>query len=170
MPRHHATIAVFFCLTLCAACAELDRNMSTLTGTRPSPSSMTGMTEQELLRQWGVPDSNYADSQGDRHLSYRYERGTNYGSTPRRAQDAQAAPVYYRDTYTEKTDSSTHTESSSPGSYSSHTETTKTGSGVRWSAPNPAYGTGYAHGPICSTTFLVRNGIVQDYTTRGPCL
>jgi len=168
--RYVAVIAVSFYLTLCAGCAELDRNMSTLTGTRASPSSLTDMTEQELLRQWGTPGSSYVDTQGNRHLSYSYEKGTNYGSTPHRTQNAQA-PVYYKDTYTEKTKTSTRTERSSPGSYTTRTETTKTGSGVRWSVPNPAaYTPGYAHAPVCTTTFIVRDGIVRDYRTSGPCL
>jgi hypothetical protein len=66
--------------------------------------------------------------------------------------------------------SSTVTKESSSGSSSSHTESTTTGSGVRWSVADPAYGQGYAHEPMCTTTFVVRNGIVQDYSTRGPCL
>ena len=167
--RDCAVMVISVYLTLCAGCAELDRNMSEFTGTRPAPFSMTGMTEQELLRQWGAPGSSYVDTQGNRHLSYSFERGTNYGSTPRRVQDAQA-PVYYRDTYTEKTKTSTRTERRSPDSYTTRTETTKTGSGVRWSAPNPAaYTPGYAHAPECTTTFIVRDGIVRDYRTWGPC-
>ena len=169
MPRRCITVlAVSFCLILCAACAELERNMSDFTGTRAAPYSMTGMTEQELLRLWGTPGSSYADTQGNRHLSYSYEMGTNYGSTPRRV-DAQA-PVYYRDTYTEKTKTTTRTEKRSPDSYTTRTETSKTGSGVRWSVPNPAaYTPGYAHAPVCTTTFIVRDGIVRDYRTWGPC-
>ncbi|MCL2123007.1 MAG: hypothetical protein FWH34_02850 [Desulfovibrionaceae bacterium] len=166
--RYVATTAILFCLFLCAGCAELDRNVSAFTGVRPSPSSMTGMTEQDLLHQWGVPDASYTDSQGNRHLSYRYEQETNYGSTPRRAQDSHI-PVHHRDTYTEKTKSSTRTESSSPGQYTTRTETTKTGSDVRWSAPDPAHVPGYISALTCSTTFVVRDGVIRDSITRGPC-
>ena len=170
MPRRYITvIAVSFFLALCAACAELERNLSDFTGTRAAPYSMSGMTEQELLRQWGAPGSSYVDTQGNRHLSYSYEKGTNYGSTPHPAQGAQS-PVYYRDTYTEKTKTTTRTEKRSPDSYTTRTETTKTGFGIRLSAPNPAaYTPGYAHAPVCTTTFIVRDGIVRDYRTWGPC-
>ena len=190
--RYITVIAVSFFLTLCAGCAELDRNMSELSGTRASPYSMTGMTEQDLLKRWGAPESSYVDSQGNRHLSYNYEQGTNYGSTPRRTQAASTAPRYYGGSYKEKTDTSTRTQSSgtsmrdvrtmptpggsstvtkesASGSSSSHTESTTTGSGIRWSVADPAYSQKYTRGPMCTTTFVVRNGIVQDYSTRGPC-